>query len=278
MRKAVWACLPFALAVFLHQYLIPDTSVPWAALACLPVLGVGLLLRGCPRLAVLLCAGGFLAGALCFWLQCRFVKDPCENRVGESAAVSARVTDYPDIYEKSEYVTIRLTGPGVPHVRCRLASYVPGELASLEPGDLIRCEMRFNSASVRNGMEVDIYNAQGIFLRAVCLEEPVNTGRWRGSFLYGPRRLARAVILSCERLFPEDVSSFMTALLTGEKGPLYSDGERYYSLVEAGLAHVVAVSGVKHLLSGFYRTAKKPVIPALFGHRPRRCTPKLRFT
>ena len=253
MRKAVWVCLPFAGAVFAHQYLIPSAPVPWAAVCCAVIAAAGFLFQDKRRLCILLAAFGALAGSLCFWIQDRFVRLPAEERVGEVCPVSARVTDYPDIYEKSEYVTIRLTEPGLPRVRCRLASYVPGELADLVPGDEIRGEVRFQSAAVRNGQEVDVYSSQGIFLRAVCTEPPELTGRWPSSWLYAPRRLAHAVGELCASLFPPDASAFMTALLTGEKGPLYREGGRYYALTEAGLAHVVAVSGMHiSFLLGFF--------------------------
>ena len=253
MRKAVWVCLPFSGAVFAHRYLIPSSSVPWAAICCAVIAAAGFLFQENRRLCILLAAFGALAGSLCFWIQDRFVRAPAEEWVGECLPVSARVTDYPDVYERSEYITVLLTEPGVPHVRCRLASYVSGELADLLPGDEIRCEVRFQSAAIRNGQEVDVYSAQGIFLRAVCTDEPEFTGRWGGAWLYAPRRLAHAVGEGCRSLFPDDVSAFMTALLTGEKGPLYRDGGRYYALSEAGLAHVVAVSGMHiSFLLGFF--------------------------
>ena len=168
MRKAVWFCLPLAGAVFAHQYLIPSASVPWAAPCCAVLIAAAFLFQGKRRACILLAATGALVGSLAFWGQDRFVKLPAEELVGERMTVSARVTDYPDLYENSGYVTVRLTEPELPGVRCRLASYVPGELDDLVPGDELRCEMRFQSAAVRNGQEVDVYSSKGIFLRAVC--------------------------------------------------------------------------------------------------------------
>ena len=43
MRKAVWACLPFAAAVFAHRYLIPTSIVPWAAVCCAVIAAAGFL-------------------------------------------------------------------------------------------------------------------------------------------------------------------------------------------------------------------------------------------
>ena len=218
--------------------------IPWPALLCILLGASTFLFSGKPSFCLRLAAFGAAAGFLVSWGQTQCVKLPAEKWVGERTITTARVTDWPDVYDDSEYVTVRLTGEGIPSVRCRLVSYYPGELADLVPGDEIRGEMRFLSASVRNGQEIDVYSAQGIFLRAVCIEEPEIVGRWRFSLLYLPRWVSRQIMLAVDQLFPQDVAPFITALLTGEKGPLYQDGGRYYHLTEAGIAHVVAVSGM----------------------------------
>ena len=243
MRKAAWVCLPFAAAAAVCRYLLPESAWIPAGIACLLALIPGSLLRGRARLCAVLALCGAAAGCAAFSAQLYAVLRPCEALAGEKHVVSARVTDYPDLYDDSAYVTIRLTEPGLPRVRCRLVSYVDGELDDLVPGDEIRGEVRFSSAAVRNGRQVDNYTSQGIFLRASCTGVPERTGRWRHSILYSPVKLCRSVVTLCRQCFPADASPFMTALLTGDKSGLY-DAEEYYDLSEAGLAHVVAVSGM----------------------------------
>ena len=252
MRKAAWACLPFAAAVAACRYLLPESAWIAAAAACLIALIPATLLPGKARLRAILALCGAAAGCAAFCVQLYAVLRPCEAIVGEKRGIAARVTDYPDLYEDSAYITVRLTGANVPGVRCRLVSYVEGELDGFVPGDEIRLEARFASASVRNGMQVDNLTSQGIFLRATCTSEPARTGRWKWSALYAPAVLCRKVIDLCRECFPEDTVPFMTALLTGDKTGLYASGEDYYDLAEAGLAHVVAVSGM-HIsyLAGF---------------------------
>ncbi len=244
MRKAVWLCLPFSASAALCRLLLPESALPLVMLCALTALAASLLLRGKSRLAVTLLACGVLLGSVCAFVQQRFVIRPAEALTGERRTVTARVTDYPDVYDGSAYVTVRLTEPGIPGVKCRLASYVEGELDYLRPGDELTAAVRFQSAAVRNGEEIDAYFSQNIFSRAVCTDEPAVTGRWSHSWLYWPKMLCHAVSLLCERAFPADASPFMSALLTGDKSALYRDGERYYDLCEAGLAHVVAVSGM----------------------------------
>lgn len=244
IRKAVWFCLPFTGGVAACRYLLPAGIYLPAALLCALAACAGLLFRDGRRLCVLLAALGACIGCLDCWAQQHFVIDPAEALAGESGTVSVRVTEYPDVYDDSAYVTARLTEPGMPGVKCRLISYTAGELDSLVPGDRLRCQVRFLSASRRNGEETDTYFSKGIFLRAICTGAPETVGRWPGAFLYAPLRLKKLVVEQCARLFPSDASPFMTALLTGDKTALYSGGGDYYVLGEAGLAHVVAVSGM----------------------------------
>ena len=181
MRKAAWVCLPFAGAVAVCRYLLPENAWIPAVVACLLLLIPCSLLRGRARACVFLALCGAAAGCAAFSVQLYAVLRPCEALAGEQKTVSARVTDYPDLYDGSAYVTVRLTEPGVPRVRCRLVSYMEGELDGLVPGDELRGQVRFASAAVRNGQQVDSYTSQGIFLRAVCTDEPAQTGRWRFS-------------------------------------------------------------------------------------------------
>jgi len=252
VRKAAWLCLPFSAAVAACRYLIPYEALGLFALCGAVLAAAGLLFRDRRRTAILLTAAGLLLGCARCWAQQRFTVMPAEAMAGQRAGITARVTDYPDVYDGSTYLTVRLTAPGIPAVKCRLISYAPGELQSFRPGDELRVSVRFSSARLRDGQEIDTYTAQGIFLRAVCTDTPECTGRWKWAPLYLPRELCRRVTELCRRTFPADAAPFMTALLTGDKTELYKDGGVYYTLGEAGLAHVVAVSGM-HLtcLLGF---------------------------
>ena len=271
MRKAAWFCIPFAAAVALCRLLLPYSAAPLAFLCCCVLFLAGFLFRDRRRLAVFLLAGGMALGCGSVWCQYRFVMIPAEELVGERRAVSARVADHPDVYDGSAYVTVLLTEPGVPRIKCRLSSYYDGELNALLPGDEITAEVRFVSALVRSGEEIDTYTAQNVFIRAVCTAEPMLMGRWGLSFLYWPKTLSQKVGELCRRTFPDDAAPFMKALLTGDKSDLYEDSDRYYALGEAGLSHVVAVSGMHisylvglvFLLGGRRRSTSLVAIPLL---------------
>ena len=194
-------------------------------------------------------------------MQEHFLAAPSDALAGEKRVISVRVTDYPDIYDTSEYITVRVRDPDLPGVKCRIASYDTENFTALTPGDELSVPVKLLPARERNGQSVDTYAAQGIFLRATATGAPEITGRWDFSFLYAPKALCRAIGEICRSVFPPDVQPFLTALLTGDKTDLYDDGAHYYALADAGLAHVVAVSGM-HIafLMGF--------LFLLIGRRP----------
>lgn len=255
MRKAAWFCGALSLAVFLSCYLLPKSVLLPAAVFCalfsavLPRLG---RIGHRSRLRAHLALAGAAVGLLCFFVQEQFVAAPSDALAGEKRTVSARVTEYPDIYDTSEYITVRITDPEIPNVKCRIASYDSDVFSVLTPGDELRIPVKLLSARERNGQSVDNYAAQGVFLRATATGAPETTGRWAFSFLYFPKTICRAIGNICRSVFPSDTEPFFAALLTGDKTDLYDDTVHYYSLADSGLAHIVAVSGMHiSFLMGF---------------------------
>ena len=245
MRRAAWFCGAVSFAVFVSFYLLPEgVLLPAAGVCALLSALATALLRGKNRVRAHLALLGAAIGLCAFFVQEHFIAAPSDALAGEKRTVSARVTDYPDIYDTSEYITVRITGSELPNVQCRVASYDTAYFAALTPGDELRIPVKLLSARERNGQSVDTYAARGIFLRATATGALERTGRWNFSFLYAPKTLCRAVGNLCKTAFPPDVQPFLTALLTGDKTDLYADGAHYYALSDAGLAHVVAVSGM----------------------------------
>ena len=245
MRKAAMLCGALSLAVFVSFYLLPESVLLPAAAACALLSALALCLpRGRGRTRAHLALLGAAVGLFAFFVQEHYFAAPSDALAGEKRVIAARVADFPDIYDTGEYLTVRVTDPELPGVKCRIASYDTDNFSALTPGDELTIPVKLLPARERNGQSVDTYAAQGIFLRATATGAPEVTGRWRFSFLYAPKALCRAVGGICKRVFPPDVQPFLTALLTGDKTDLYDDGAHYYALADAGLAHVVAVSGM----------------------------------
>jgi len=97
-------------------------------------------------------------------------------------------------------------------------------------------------------------NADNIYLQCYLNCELEVTGKSTFSFLYFPEALAKSLKGSAAQVFAEDTAPLMIALLTGETNLLYKDTVLYANMAEAGVLHVVAVSGMNvAFLVGFIR-------------------------
>ena len=253
MRKLAWAAAGFSAAVFAACYLLPKSWTLYGA-GMLAAIGLlGLLFRGNRRLRVVLTAGFAVLGLL--WTQAHYawLIAPAQELDGLETTAVLRVTEFPQSYTDYTAVSARLTTEGLPETTVKLYAYEEGAEA-LAPGDLIRASVRFRSATERYDEEIWGYTSKGVFLTGSLLETPEVTGRWGGRFLYFPQYLARMVKAQTAKLFPADVSPLMCALLTGDRTALYEDTGLTVSMSEAGLMHIVAVSGMHvAFLVGFVR-------------------------
>ena len=86
------------------------------------------------------------------------------------------------------------------------------------------------------------YTARGVFARLYNQgPETVSQGR-AGSLRYLPQRLAAQLGSQIAALFDQPAAGFISALLTGEREGLEED--TVSDLEEAGLMHIIAVSGL----------------------------------
>ena len=175
MRKAALLCGTLSLAVFVSFYLLPESVLLPAAGVCALLSALSLLLpRGKGRARAHLALLGAAIGLFAFFVQEHFLAAPSDALAGEKRVISVRVTDYPDIYDTSEYITVRVRDPDLPGVKCRIASYDTENFTALTPGDELSVPVKLLPARERNGQSVDTYAAQGIFLRATATGAPVN--------------------------------------------------------------------------------------------------------
>lgn len=242
MRKLAWICSAFVAMIFLSEYLFSAGCLLWIAVEC----GVAAFIAGFlpirKRAVWVLILIGFTLGAFRCWIHSEKVLLPANELDGKEQRITARVVEYPDVYDTAEYVVVHLYGDYA-GIKCRLTSY-DGGIAALKPGDEIQVEVQLRSAQYRYGEQTDRYSSKGVFLLGICQNPPVIIGRWGYDFLYFPGELNRYVVNSCRNAFSEDTAPFMAALLTGDKTDLYEDELLNARLSAAGLTHVVAVSGM----------------------------------
>ena len=262
MRKLAWAAGSFSAAVFLACLLPHGRLWLWAVIlfVCAAVPGL-CLLHGDNRRRALLAAVFAALGLL--WTQAYdalFVA-PTQTLAEQTRTVLLRVTDYPRPGSGYTLVPARLVTEGLPHAAVSLYAY-DGVCDTLLPGDEFEAEIRFRSGLQRYGEEIWIYAARGVYLTGTVREKPLVTGRRAYRFLYFPKTLAHGVKTLVQRDYPADTAPLMTALLTGDKAQLYDDLRLSTAMRDAGLMHIVAVSGMHvSFLVGF--------VQQLFGKRRR---------
>ena len=238
---ALIAC-GYAAALLLAHYLLPA-----GRLLCAFALSLAMLLPAAlwkrRRAACFLLLIGAAAGFLWYWGYGRLFAEPAEAFVGQTRTVRVRVTDYPDEYDDYTRVTVRSVDAEVPHVRMLVYDY-GGGMGELRPGDLLEISLKLTSAGQRYGEESDAYRADGILLRGYRKGDYRAVGRAKLAWLYAPKTLAHLMQRQALQCFPADTAPLMKALLTGDKQEYYADDALSTAMKTAGLAHVVAVSGM----------------------------------
>ncbi|MBR4953627.1 MAG: DNA internalization-related competence protein ComEC/Rec2 [Oscillospiraceae bacterium] len=109
-------------------------------------------------------------------------------------------------------------------------------------------------AAIKTDDSFDKASSYGVYSYAYVTDEYViNTSRF-STLIHLQKSAADVFKKTVYNCFPEDVAPFTAALLTGGKTQLYKDTALYSDLATAGLAHIVAVSGM-HLsfITGFCR-------------------------
>lgn len=240
MRKLLLFSLPFALGALLCQYLLPGL---WPIAAVLPVLAAGFAItrfvRRRYRRPVRIAAAGLAAGMLWFAGYAAVFLSPAEALAGTESTVRIELLDYAVETSGGARCTVRVLDQGL---RGKAVYYGSARLLRWQPGDRVRTESTFYSASHLAGGDSAYFTAQGIFARLYGEKETLVTGGRAGSLRYLPQRLSRSLQSTAAAIYEPDAAGFITALLTGQRDGL--DIRDSSSLSEAGLMHITAVSGL----------------------------------
>lgn len=260
LRTLCWWALPCSFAIFLSVYLLPEPFLLPAGILC-ALGGFGaLLLHGPARRRAALAAAGLAVGFL--WTGCYglLVRAPARELADETAReYTFSLTGFPKKTDWGASAYVRLeTGDGNDH---QVLLYAGDGLLSYMPGDRCSAWVKLSPSDVRKGEHTDYYEAEGIFLIGTAKGEVIPVSHPLMPLMTAlPQWSAKALKDSISALFPADVSGFLTALLTGDKGELPAG--LYAAFRRAGIAHVVAVSGL-HI--GFLAG----LLALLFGKRNR---------
>lgn len=239
MRKLMTWALAFSAGSFLAQYLLPGAWLLPAACASLAAACGALALPDVLRRRVLLAGVGLAVGLGWNWLYIRQVQLPMEALADtEQTGVRMTVLEYPEEAAYGIKVTVRLEG----FSRGKAVYYGGEDLADLEPGMVVTADVRFQSAARIREDEITTFTSKGVFLLAYNRggerAEPGSAGALR----WLPARLGHTVGEWIDASCPDRTAPFLKALLVGDRSALPAAVSSAMS--EAGLSHVLAVSGM----------------------------------
>lgn len=237
MRRLAVFAGGFSLGVFLAQYLLRDG---WILAGAGLALVLGFLSTRLPRewrrRGVILCAALAL-GLGWSWLYARQVQRPAQALAGREEGFAATLCGYASETDFGARAEIRLEGvPG------RAALYAGRELLDLVPGQTVSGRARFRDAARIRDEDVTTFTSKGVFLLAYVRGDLEAGEGTRHSPRWYPARLGRAMTERIQVLFSGDAAGFLTAILTGNRGEVSE--KAYTALSEAGLSHILAVSGM----------------------------------
>lgn len=242
MRKLCWWACSCAAAIFLSVYLLPEAfPLPAGIICALGAVLLCLFFKG-KHPKTTLCAFGLAVGFL--WTGCytALVRAPAHALVeNEPQSYSLTVTSFPNATSRGSSFTARLSLKGAADPLVQV--YAEAGALSLRPGDEITATLSLSSSDFLRGESVDYYQSKGIYLLGyVRGEVSLFQHPEQIPVRFLPQYVAKALKDSVARSFPDDVSGFVTALITGDKSLLPTG--LYAAFQRSGLSHVVAVSGL----------------------------------
>ena len=239
MRRLAAFTASFALGIYLAQYLLPAEHLLPLAAGCFAAACLALLLPGLWRKRALLIGTGLALALGWNWLYGFAVRDPLVGLSGRSGTASMTLLEYAVPTDYGAKVTVKLEG----YPLGKVVYYGGEDLLDLRPGQTVTAQVKFQDAARLREDTITNFTSQGVFLLAYQRGEDAVYGEGSaGSPRWWPARAARAMQDHVAELFDGDEAAFLSAILTGDTSGLSEEARS--DLSEAGLSHILAVSGM----------------------------------
>ena len=242
MRRFAWFGFALCAAVFAGLTLRWRLAVT-AALACFCVAAclLSLLLPRQRERAILLFLG--LACGLGWSSTAVAAMDAATaSLTRERVTVTATVTEDAVYTGGALRLTVRLNTGTLLRPGARL--YIYGDaLPAYAPGDVVEVSAQFRSTEPEEDFLTDSPASRGVFLTAAVSGAPNVVKRLPG-WQFFPQTLRREATAAIQTLYGKTLAPFLSALLVGNRNELSSDVTLYTAMRRAGVAHIVAVSGM----------------------------------
>lgn len=190
---------------------------------------------------------GLLCGSLFFQTYTQLFVQPLWKLDGWTMPVTATVLDYPEIYEDSIQAEISIDESMSEKIYrdFKTSIYLPEEYGDLKPGDRLFFACKFQQSGIYDGFDKKSYQAsKGIYILASCsnTEKIQRENAEKLPVWAYPKKAARQIQQSAEKLYEEREGGFLLSLLLGDKSGM--ETEDYIALKKAGIVHITAVSGM----------------------------------
>ena len=245
MRILATFSFSFAAAIFAAIYgRLDAVLLPLGGGLAALTLVTGLVLqrKSRRRTRALLVLSGLAWGFLWTALYMAVFFQPAKELDGQTVRLSATVLDWPQEGDFGGWTVVVRAQTGS-WVEVTGILYTDEQGADLRPGDQIatvaRCTLGDRTFA---GEKISYYTAKGIFLRAKAYGRLEIQHPEQIAPQYFAAWASKALKAGIDAAFPEDVSGFVRALVTGNRDNLTD--EFTTSLERAGLSHTVAVSGM----------------------------------
>ena len=241
LRKLAVFSFFFAAALFLSHYFLTDKWLIICGGAAALLSLIGIIFQGNTRKRVIISLLAVSIGFFWSYAYTALFVSPHMELHEENVLITAVITDYPVERTRGYRVDARILWEDARDVSVRL--YYFSE-ADLQPGDIISANVRLRRADITaDGERFDALSSRGIFLSG-CVSGNITVRESSDSLRYIPRRIAHSIAEQIGEIFPDDVSHFLKALLTGQRDELYRDAALSASLSASGIIHVVSISGM----------------------------------
>ena len=243
MRHLAYFAAGFSAAVFCCHY-----DVHWGGFVLLCAVALAAVLRrfsdGKRRsTALLLLSLGLVLGASRYELQKDRKLDYRPDLDGQVQTMSGVVTGYPVLYDT--YTAVKITAEDrLGQVKPGIFYLYDGSGNGLRPGDRVAMKVRLSPVITSNGQFSDDYIAKGLYLRGNIDRLDVIGRVPLAGLRYAPEHLGEFLRQTMGQYLPESSAAFMKALITGRQNDLFRQTQVHHALSDAGLMHVVAVSGM----------------------------------
>ncbi len=257
MRKLMWFTIGFTAACVIGIYYAAGI---WFFLLFIFSL-LGTVTTAClksknARIAALVVLG-CTVGTLWLWNYDSLYLIPARDLDGQSMETTVLVTDFSQSRDNGISVEGQLLRNGKKY---RVQMYLHTD-AHLSPGDVVTDEFYFRYTADGGSKEPTYHQGKGILLLAYGGENTAISFADGFPGKYFAAELRRSILSLLDKIFPQDVLGFARALLLGDRSKLTYEVDTAFS--EAGIAHVIAVSGMHvsilfsliYLLSGRRKAA-----------------------